>query len=127
MVEIVRAFNHVIEKGLAFYWGTSEWTAAQIEEATGIANSLGLIPPSCDQPHYSMLHREKVEVEFADLYKKYKVSRAIPFTCFVYTADSSIAVWNDHLESPRERSPHRKVQRRSESQSPPLVPHIYRH
>ncbi|KAJ6531402.1 voltage-gated potassium channel beta-2 subunit [Mycena vulgaris] len=33
MEEIVRAFNYVIEKGWAFYWGTSEWTAQQIEEA----------------------------------------------------------------------------------------------
>ncbi|KAJ7333254.1 NADP-dependent oxidoreductase domain-containing protein [Mycena albidolilacea] len=33
MEEIVRAFNYVIEKGWAFYWGTSQWTAQQIEEA----------------------------------------------------------------------------------------------
>jgi aryl-alcohol dehydrogenase-like predicted oxidoreductase len=33
MEEIVRAFNYVIEKGWAFYWATSEWTAQQIEEA----------------------------------------------------------------------------------------------
>ena len=26
--ETVRAFNHVIEKGKALYWGTSEWSAA---------------------------------------------------------------------------------------------------
>ena len=26
--ETVRAFNHVIEKGKAMYWGTSEWSAA---------------------------------------------------------------------------------------------------
>ena len=28
--EICRAYNEVIERGLAFYWGTSEWTAAEI-------------------------------------------------------------------------------------------------
>jgi aryl-alcohol dehydrogenase-like predicted oxidoreductase len=33
MEEIVRAFNYVIEKGWAFYWGTSEWSAQEIEEA----------------------------------------------------------------------------------------------
>lgn len=33
MEEIVRAFNYVIEKGWALYWGTSEWSARDIEEA----------------------------------------------------------------------------------------------
>jgi aryl-alcohol dehydrogenase-like predicted oxidoreductase len=33
MEEVVRAFNYVIEKGWAFYWGTSEWSAREIEEA----------------------------------------------------------------------------------------------
>lgn len=45
MQEIVRAFNHVIDKGKAFYWGTSEWSAQQIMEAHGIAHKLNLIPP----------------------------------------------------------------------------------
>jgi aryl-alcohol dehydrogenase-like predicted oxidoreductase len=31
--EIVRAFNYVIEKGWALYWGTSAWTAQEIEQA----------------------------------------------------------------------------------------------
>ena len=29
----VRAMNHVIDRGMAFYWGTSEWTAEQIRQA----------------------------------------------------------------------------------------------
>ncbi|RKO88003.1 NADP-dependent oxidoreductase domain-containing protein, partial [Blyttiomyces helicus] len=73
MVEIVRAFNHLIDTGKAFYWGTSEWSARQIEEAFHVAAQLNLIPPIADQPQYHMLHREKVESEFASLYatKKY--------------------------------------------------------
>lgn len=43
--EIVRAFNYLIEKGMAFYWGTSEWPAHKITEAYGIAQKLGLIAP----------------------------------------------------------------------------------
>ncbi|CAG8647530.1 400_t:CDS:2 [Rhizophagus irregularis] len=35
MHEIVRAFNYVIDKGKALYWGTSEWSAQQIMEAHG--------------------------------------------------------------------------------------------
>ena len=46
--ETVRAMNYIIEKGLAFYWATSEWTADQIERAFHIAKELNLIPPICD-------------------------------------------------------------------------------
>ncbi len=68
--ETVRAFNHVIDQGKAFYWGTSEWSAAQIMEAHGIARELGLIPPTMEQPQYHMFHRERVEVEYARLYQE---------------------------------------------------------
>jgi aryl-alcohol dehydrogenase-like predicted oxidoreductase len=45
MEETVRAFNHVIDQGKAFYWGTSEWSAVQIMEAHMVAERLGLIGP----------------------------------------------------------------------------------
>lgn len=66
----MRAFNFVIEKGWAFYWGTSEWSADEISEAVGIANRLGLIAPIVEQPLYNMLDREKVEGQFARLYER---------------------------------------------------------
>jgi len=68
--ETVRAMNQVINQGKAFYWGTSEWNAAQIMEAYQIAKREHLIPPLMEQPEYSMLHREKVEKEFVPLYDK---------------------------------------------------------
>ncbi|BGP37846.1 hypothetical protein JCM10449v2_001768 [Rhodotorula kratochvilovae] len=71
MEETVRAFNWLIEKGYAFYWGTSEWTAQQIQEAIGIADRLGLIGPVVEQPQYSLFHREKFEVEFKPLFEKH--------------------------------------------------------
>ncbi|KAM0749436.1 Aldo/keto reductase [Meredithblackwellia eburnea MCA 4105] len=71
MEEIVRGFNFILEKGWAFYWGTSEWSAAQIEEATGIAHRLGLVAPVVEQPHYSLLHRERFEVELSGVFQKY--------------------------------------------------------
>ncbi|KAL4886632.1 NADP-dependent oxidoreductase domain-containing protein [Aspergillus karnatakaensis] len=70
MEEVVRAFNWVIEKGWAFYWGTSEWSADEITEAAGIAKSLGLIGPIVEQPLYNMLDREKVEGQFQRLYDR---------------------------------------------------------
>ena len=33
MLEIVRAFNKLIQDGKAFYWGTSMWTAQKLTEA----------------------------------------------------------------------------------------------
>ena len=66
--ETVRAFNYVIDKGWAFYWGTSEWSADEISEACGIANRLGLIAPVVEQPQYNILERKKVEGEFQRLY-----------------------------------------------------------
>lgn len=71
MEETVRAFNYVIDNGLAFYWGTSEWSADEISEACGIAKQLGLIAPIVEQPLYNILDRKKVEGEFQRLYARY--------------------------------------------------------
>jgi voltage-dependent potassium channel beta subunit len=66
--ETVRAFNHVINQGKAFYWGTSEWSASQIMEAYAVARREHLIPPQMEQPQYNMFHRERVESEYAHLF-----------------------------------------------------------
>ncbi|KAF8577284.1 Aldo keto reductase [Ramaria rubella] len=71
MEEIVRAFNYVIEKGYAYYWATSEWTAQQIEEAFHIADKLNLIPPIAEQCQHHLFHRERPELEYAPLYRNY--------------------------------------------------------
>jgi len=70
MEETVRAMNHIIQQGKAFYWGTSEWNARQIMEAYQISRRENLIPPLMEQPEYNMFHRFKIEVEFAPLYKE---------------------------------------------------------
>lgn len=51
--EIVRGFDWLINAGKAFYWGTSEWSAQQLQEAHEVAAKLNLIPPTCEQPHVS--------------------------------------------------------------------------
>jgi len=68
--ETVRAMNHVIDQGKAFYWGTSEWSAQQIMQAFAVARREHLIPPTMEQPQYNMFHRERVEREYAPLYKE---------------------------------------------------------
>ncbi|EFX06601.1 voltage-gated K+ channel beta subunit [Grosmannia clavigera kw1407] len=70
MEETVRAFNHVINQGKALYWGTSEWSADEIAQAWRYADRLGLIGPLMEQPEYNMIKREKVEAEFAHLYRE---------------------------------------------------------
>jgi aryl-alcohol dehydrogenase-like predicted oxidoreductase len=49
MEETVRAFNYIIEQGWAFYWGTSEWSAREIEAAHNVAKRLNLIGPVAEQ------------------------------------------------------------------------------
>ncbi|KAF1335890.1 K+ channel protein, partial [Globisporangium splendens] len=71
--ETVRAMNFVIQQGWAFYWGTSEWTAHDIIQACDIADRLGLIRPVVEQPQYHILERSRVEFDYVNLYKKYKL------------------------------------------------------
>ena len=68
--ETVRAMSDLIHQGKILYWGTSEWTAADIMRAHGIAMQLGLTPPQMEQPQYNMLHRERVEKEYLPLYRE---------------------------------------------------------
>ncbi|KAJ2994280.1 hypothetical protein HDV02_001715 [Globomyces sp. JEL0801] len=77
MEEIVRAFNWCIEQGLAFYWGTSEWSAEQLTDACRVADQLGLIRPLMEQPQYNMFHRERFEKEYEPLYRKFKLGTTI--------------------------------------------------
>lgn len=67
--ETVRAMNFILNQGWALYWGTSEWSAAQIMEAHTIARQLNLIPPLMEQPQYNMFTRERFEREYAILYR----------------------------------------------------------
>lgn len=67
--ETVWAMNLLIQQGKAFYWGTSEWSAAQIMEAYGVARREHLIPPVMEQPEYNMFARQRVEAEYAHLYR----------------------------------------------------------
>ena len=61
--EVVRAMDDLIRQGKILYWGTSEWRAAQLARAKGIADDLGLYHPMVEQPQYNMFARSKVEDE----------------------------------------------------------------
>jgi aryl-alcohol dehydrogenase-like predicted oxidoreductase len=61
--------HNLITQGKVLYWGTSEWSAQEIMEAHMVARRYNLIGPTMEQPQYNMLHRQKVEVEFSQIYK----------------------------------------------------------
>jgi voltage-dependent potassium channel beta subunit len=67
--ETVRAMHDMISAGKALYWGTSEWSAAEIMAAWQIADRHHLHKPVMEQPQYNLLHRERVEQEYARLYR----------------------------------------------------------
>jgi voltage-dependent potassium channel beta subunit len=66
--ETVWAMHDMIRTGKALYWGTSEWSAAEIMEAWEIAERRHLSKPVMEQPQYNLLHRDRVEQEYARLY-----------------------------------------------------------
>jgi voltage-dependent potassium channel beta subunit len=66
--ETVRAMNDMIVQGKALYWGTSEWSAADIRAAWDIADRNGWHKPVMEQPQYHLFHRKRVEQEYARLY-----------------------------------------------------------
>lgn len=69
IAETVWAMNQLIAQGKILYWGTSEWSAAQIMEAQLFAERYRLAAPVMEQPQYNMFHREKVELEYNQVYK----------------------------------------------------------
>uniref|UniRef100_A0A8C9TLD0 Potassium voltage-gated channel subfamily A regulatory beta subunit 2 n=1 Tax=Scleropages formosus TaxID=113540 RepID=A0A8C9TLD0_SCLFO len=68
--ETVRAMTHVINQGMAMYWGTSRWSPMEIMEAYSVARQFNQIPPICEQAEYHMFQREKVEVQLPELFHK---------------------------------------------------------
>lgn len=69
--ETVRAMDILVRQGKVFYWGTSEWSAAEIDAAHKIARENHLTPPVMEQPEYNLLARRRVEEEYAPLYRDF--------------------------------------------------------
>ena len=67
--ETVWAMSDMITQGKALYWGTSEWSAADIRAAWDIADRHHLHKPVMEQPQYNLFHRQRVEQEYARLYE----------------------------------------------------------
>jgi Predicted oxidoreductases (related to aryl-alcohol dehydrogenases) len=67
--ETVRAMHTLVMQGKICYWGTSEWSCGEIEEAYSVARKLNLTPPSMEQPEYNMFEREKMEKDYLPLFE----------------------------------------------------------
>lgn len=67
--ETVWAMSDIVASGRALYWGTSEWPADRIREAWDLAQRHHLRAPVVEQPEYNLLHRSRVEEEYASLYE----------------------------------------------------------
>jgi voltage-dependent potassium channel beta subunit len=69
--ETVLAMDYLVRSGYAFYWGTSEWSAAQIEEAYLVADEMNCIKPTMEQPKYNLFFRDHLEKDYIPLFEKY--------------------------------------------------------
>ncbi len=122
--ETVRAMDTLIRQGKVLYWGTSEWPAEAIREAHTIARRHGLSAPAMEQPQYNLLHRERVEVEYAPLYREFGMGTTTwsPLASGVLTGkyvhgvpeDSRLATpgyeWlRERIESPEGRADQKRV------------------
>jgi len=67
--ETVWAMNQLIQQGKVLYWGTSQWSAAEIMQAVGVARREHLVPPTMEQPVYNMFARELMEHEYLRLFR----------------------------------------------------------
>lgn len=75
--ETVWAMNTLLQQGKILYWGTSEWSAAEIMEAIRVAKENHLIGPTMEQPQYNMLERTKLEKEYFLLFRDYGLGTTI--------------------------------------------------
>ena len=69
--ETVWAMHNIIEWGKALYWGTSEWSAAEIVSAIQIAERHHLHKPVTEQPVYNLFERHRFSSEYERVYKEY--------------------------------------------------------
>ncbi len=66
--ETVWTMSEMVSNGQALYWGTSEWSADEIQAAWDVAERHHLHKPVVEQPQYNLLWRRRVEQQYARLY-----------------------------------------------------------
>jgi voltage-dependent potassium channel beta subunit len=74
--EVVRAMEDLIRQGKILYWGTSVWTAAQVERAVSDARTCGAYQPVVEQPRYNMMDRH-IELDLLDTCRQYGIGLTV--------------------------------------------------
>jgi voltage-dependent potassium channel beta subunit len=69
--ETVWAMHNILEKGMALYWGTSEWAASEIVAAIELAERHHLHKPVMEQPVYNLFERHRFAKDYQRLYRDY--------------------------------------------------------
>lgn len=77
MEETCRAFDWLIRKGYVFYWGTSEWEAADIAEAHMVCEKYNLVKPVMEQCEYNLYNRKKMEIDYKRLFEDNKLGTTV--------------------------------------------------
>ena len=77
IAETVAAMDTLVRQGKVLYWGTSEWPAESIRDAFRIAHAGGFAAPTMEQPQYNLLRRERVEHEYASLYRDFGLGTTV--------------------------------------------------
>jgi len=75
--ETVYAMNDLITQGKILYWGTSEWSTAEIDYAFQVSDKFNLRGPTMEQPQYNLLYRDRFEKEYAPIFKNYGLGTTI--------------------------------------------------
>ena len=114
--ETCEAFDDLIRLGRILYWGTSEWSAAQIREAQTLCRAKGWHSPVVNQPYYNLLGRD-IEAEIIPTCLEFGMGTAnfSPLAQGVLSGkysqgkipagsrggDASLNTWmHDHLDNP---------------------------
>jgi voltage-dependent potassium channel beta subunit len=77
ILESCRAMHDLIGQGKVLYWGTSEWSAAELTEAYHLCAQHNFHPPTMEQPQYNLFHRTHFEKELAPLCREHGLGTTI--------------------------------------------------
>jgi len=77
ILETCRAMHDLIIQGKVLYWGTSEWSAAQIAEAYRLCAQHNFPSPTLEQPQYNLFHRSRFEQDLAPLCREHGLGTTI--------------------------------------------------
>ena len=75
--ETALAMNTLMQQGKILYWGTSEWSAAEITDAISIAKEYRIAGPIAEQPQYNLIERGKLEREYMPLFKNHGLGTTV--------------------------------------------------